>query len=62
METNTSKIINSILKREKANISYDKLISSDKIITDPKEIKQATKDHFNNWTKSNPTNTNFKQK
>ena len=48
METNTSRMINSILKRGKANISYNKLITPDKIITDPQEIKQATKDHFNN--------------
>ena len=65
METNTSRMINSILKHGKANISYDKLITPDKIITDPREIKQAAKDHFNNWTKSNPTNslnTKFSQK
>ena len=61
METNTTRMIDSILNRKKAHISYDKIIAPDKIITDPKEIKQVTREHFNNWTKHNPSNPNFEQ-
>ena len=59
MKTNTSRMINSILNRKNVHTFFDKIIFSDKIIIDSKEIKQATKDHFNNWTKLNPTNTSF---
>ena len=48
MESNTSRMINSILKRNKDQVSFDKIITSDRIINNPEEIKQATKEHFNN--------------
>ena len=61
MESNTSRMINSILKHNQDQVSFDKIITSDRIINNPEEIKQATKEHFNNWTKRNPTNPNFEQ-
>jgi hypothetical protein len=54
-------MINSILKRNQDQVSFDKIITSDKIINNPEEIKQVTREHFNNWTKHNPTNTQFEQ-
>ena len=59
MKTNISRMINSILKCNQKQVSIDKIITADRIINDPEEIKQATKDHFNNWTKHNPTNPDF---
>jgi len=53
---NTGRMINSILKKEKDHISFDKIITTETIITDPNEIKTATSNHFKNWTKHNPTN------
>ena len=55
-------MINSILKHNQNQVSFDKIIISDRIINNLEEIKQATKEHFNNWTKHNPTNPNFEHK
>src|SRR5260364_408923 len=52
-------MINSILKKEKDHISFDKIITTETIITDPTEIKNATSTHFKNWTKRNPTNEEY---
>ena len=52
---NTSRMINSILQRQQDRISFEKIITPDSVITEPQQIKETTRIHFQNWTKSNPT-------
>ena len=56
---NTSRMINSILHQQKDRISFEKIISPDSVITEPQQIKEATRAHFQNWTKSNPTDNSL---
>ena len=57
--TNTTKMINSILQRQTDPVVLNNIIHSDKVITEPQEIKKEIKKHFEEWTKSNPMNNNY---
>ena len=48
MEQNTSRMIDSILKRHSDRISFEKIITPEAVITNPQEIKRAVKEHFQN--------------
>ena len=50
-------MLDSILKRRAEPVSFEKIILPDKIITDKKEIKEATQLHHKNWTKHNPSSS-----
>ena len=52
-------MIDSILHRHTDPVVLNNITTPDDIITSPKEIKDIVKDHFENWTKPNPTNENF---
>ena len=57
--TNTTKMINSILQRQTDPVVLNNIIHPDKVLTEPQEIKKEIKKHFEEWTKSNPTNNNY---
>ena len=48
--TNTTQIINSILKRHTQPVIIDNIKLADGILTSPTHIKQHVKEHFRNWT------------
>jgi hypothetical protein len=56
---NTSRMINSILHQQKDRISFEKIILPDSVITEPQQIKEATRAHFQNWNRSNPTDNSI---
>jgi len=57
-QTNTTRMIDSILHRRAECINFKKIIKPDQVLTDPIEIKEAARTHFQNWTKTNTTNDN----
>ncbi|CAG8645353.1 7122_t:CDS:1 [Paraglomus brasilianum] len=58
-QTNTKRIIDSILKRKRNRVTFDNIIKVDEVITDGKGIKEEVVMHFKNWTKYNPTNKEY---
>ena len=54
-QTNTKRMIDSILKRKRNRVTFDNIIKADEVITDEKGIKEEVVKHFKNWTKRNPT-------
>ncbi|CAG8852997.1 3924_t:CDS:1, partial [Gigaspora margarita] len=48
---NTTKMIDSILQCKKGRVHFDNVTLLDKVITELQEIKEATKKHFQHWTK-----------
>ena len=54
-QTNTKKMINSILGRHTDAVILNNIATSSDIITDATEIKEEVSRHFSNWTKFNPT-------
>ncbi|CAG8453458.1 9614_t:CDS:2 [Dentiscutata erythropus] len=61
IDQNTTKMIDNILKRYTDKIDFQKVVTTDDIITDSRLIKQAIRQHFSKWTKANPTNDTFKE-
>ena len=53
---NTTRMIDSILQRHTDQVNYEKIILNNEILTEPKDIKEATQQHFKNWTRENKTN------
>ncbi|CAG8671765.1 19516_t:CDS:1 [Gigaspora margarita] len=53
MRENITWMINSILARHSDRVSFKKIIMEDKVITESKAIKEATRSHYKNWTKFN---------
>ena len=49
-------MIDSILQRYTDQVNYEKIILNNEILTEPKDIKEATQQHFKNWTRENKTN------
>src|SRR6185437_75460 len=47
----TTKMIDSILQRKKGRVHFDNVTLPDEVITEPQEIKETTKKHFQCWTK-----------
>ena len=41
-------MINSILQRQQDRISFEKIITPDSVITEPQQIKETTRIHFQN--------------
>ncbi|CAG8831217.1 10076_t:CDS:1, partial [Cetraspora pellucida] len=60
-QNNTSKMIKSILKKYTDPVILHNIRTHDNIITEPDEIKTAIQEHFKNWTKLNPTQTELWQ-
>ncbi|CAG8767416.1 13781_t:CDS:1, partial [Ambispora leptoticha] len=60
-QNNTSKMIKSILKKHTDPVILHNIRTHDNIITEPDEIKTAIQEHFKNWTKLNPTQTELWQ-
>ena len=50
LQTQLTKIINSVLNWHKDHVHFDNIKTENDLITDPKQIKNHIKDHFNNWT------------
>ncbi|CAG8779613.1 4962_t:CDS:1 [Gigaspora margarita] len=46
-------MINSILGKHIDTVTFDNVNNSESILIDPREIKNATKDHFYRWTRAN---------
>ena len=44
-------MINSVLNRHKDHVHFDNIKTENDLITDPKQIKNHIRDHFDNWTK-----------
>jgi hypothetical protein len=55
--SNTKKMIDSILQRNKEPVEFKNIKKVNQIITEPTEIKEEIKKHFEKWTKHNPVNT-----
>ena len=53
-QENTTKMIDSILHRNRTPVTFYNIITPTSLLTHPQEIKNATVRHFHNWTKSNP--------
>ena len=58
-QNNTSRMLDSILKRKKEKVDFQKIITAEEIITEPRDIKEYTSKHFANWTRYNPPNSNL---
>jgi len=54
--SNTKKMVDSILQRKKEPVEFRNIKKADQVITEPKEIKEEIKEHFEKWTRYNPTN------
>jgi len=54
--SNTKKMVNSILQRKKEPVEFRNIKKANQVITEPKEIKEEIKKHFEKWTRYNPTN------
>jgi hypothetical protein len=54
LQTQPTKMINSILNRHTDHISFDNIKTENDLITDPKLIKNYIKNHFDNWTNYHP--------
>jgi len=54
LQTQPTKMINSILDRHTDYISFDNIKTENDLITDPKLIKNHIKNHFDNWTNYHP--------
>ena len=58
-QNNTSKMLDSILKRKKEKVDFQKIIISEEIITEPRNIKEYIIRYFATWTKHNLPNNNY---
>ncbi|CAG8852793.1 34965_t:CDS:1 [Gigaspora margarita] len=54
--SNTKKMVDSILQRNKEPIEFRNIKKVNQIITEPTEIKNKIKKHFEKWTKHNSVN------
>ncbi|CAG8607066.1 2867_t:CDS:2, partial [Gigaspora rosea] len=59
---NTSRMLDSILKRNNDRISFEKIVLPDNVITNQKEIKEAIRNHCSKWSKENPPNPDYQEK
>ncbi|CAG8563988.1 30114_t:CDS:2, partial [Gigaspora margarita] len=57
--SNTTVMIDSILKRYRDPVKLNNIAKSDHIINSPNEIKKEIKDHFEKWTKKIKLNMEF---
>jgi len=55
---NTTKILDSILKRKSEPVRTDKIILPDRVLTEKQEVKDHIQSHFRTWTRQNPLDTN----
>jgi len=51
---NTTKMIDSVLNRRTEPVIFHNIKKDDSIITQPKQIKEEIRNHYEQWTKSNP--------
>ncbi|CAG8855761.1 22025_t:CDS:1, partial [Gigaspora margarita] len=54
--SNTKKMIDSILQRNKEPVGFRNIKKANQLITEPTEIKEKIKEHFEKWTKYNLVN------
>ena len=59
MKENTTRMINSILNRRTDRVNWENIRTSNEVLVKEKDIKEATKQHYQNWTKRNPTNMEY---
>jgi 23S rRNA maturation-related 3'-5' exoribonuclease YhaM len=57
--SNTSKMIKSILHKHTDPVILHNITNSEKIITEPEEIKDKVREHYENWTQDNPPNLQY---
>jgi len=58
---NTSRMIDSILKRRPDPVRTNKIILPDQVLTDRSEIKTHIRSHFMSWTRNNPPDSTHEQ-
>ena len=54
-------MISSILQQQIDRISFEKIILLEAVITKPQQVKETTRNHFQNQTKSNPANNSLQE-
>ncbi|CAG8828607.1 15284_t:CDS:1, partial [Gigaspora rosea] len=59
MKENTTRMINSILNRRTDRVNWENIRIPNEVLVKEKDIKEATKQHYQNWTKRNPTNMEY---
>ncbi|CAG8764535.1 22051_t:CDS:2 [Gigaspora margarita] len=53
---NTSKMIDSILNRHQDPVVFYNIKTEDTTVTEPKQIKEEVRKHYEKWTQANPLN------
>ncbi|CAG8807874.1 2083_t:CDS:2, partial [Gigaspora rosea] len=58
---NTSRMLDSILKRNNDHISFEKIVLPDNVITNQKEIKEVIRNHYSKWSKETLPNPDYQE-